>query len=111
MGLQPQSAGDSGRINGSILPPCGFVARAMGLAMMAPAQRHGELVTDLAAERAVLGEAQMVGVGRPAPTNQASLFSHELDMLLVTKAAWLRMGKPTLVNGCPGGPHGLLCEP
>jgi hypothetical protein len=32
-------------------------------------------------------------------------------MLLVTKAAWLRMGKPTLVNGCPGGPHGRLCEP
>jgi hypothetical protein len=33
---------------------------------------------------AVQGEAQMVGVCRPAPTNQARLFSHELDMLLVT---------------------------
>jgi hypothetical protein len=29
----------------------------MGLAMMAPAQRHDELIADLAAERAALGEA------------------------------------------------------
>ena len=115
MGLYPEGASSAGRINASIFPPCDFIARAMGLAMMAAAQRYGELVTDLAAERAVLGEAQMVGVGRPAPTNQASLFSHELDVLLVTKAAWLRMGQPALINaigsGRPGGPQGLLCEP
>src|SRR5580693_2767604 len=57
----------------------------------------------------------MVGVCRPAPTDQARLFGHELDVLLVTKAAWLRMGKPALINAigsvCPGGPQGLLCEP
>ena len=108
MGLYPQGASNAGRINASIFPPCDFIARAMGLAMMAPAQRHGELITDLAAERAVLGEAQMMGVCRPAPTNQASLFGHELDVLLVAKAAWLRMGKPALVNaigsGCPREP-------
>ena len=83
--------------------------------MVGATERHGKLVTDLAAERAVLGEAQMVRVGRPAPTNQASLFSHELDVLLVTKAAWLWMGQPALINaigsGCPGGHQGLLCEP
>jgi hypothetical protein len=43
------------------------------------------------------------------------MFGHELDVLLVTKAAWLGMGKPTLINaigsGYPGGPQGLLCEP
>jgi hypothetical protein len=89
----------------------------MGLAMMAPAQRHGELITNLAAQRAVLGEAQMVGVGRPAPTNQASLFTHELDMLLVTKAAWLRMGllsmpsaaaAPARLRGCCASLEGDL---
>ena len=57
----------------------------------------------------------MVGVCRPAPTNQARLFGHELDVLLVTKAAWLRMGKPALINaigsGCPGGPQGLPRDP
>jgi hypothetical protein len=49
MGLQPQSAGSGRRINANFLPPYGFVARAMGLAMMAPAKRHDELITDLAA--------------------------------------------------------------
>ena len=55
--------------------------------------------------------SQMVGVCRPAPTNQARLFGHELDVLLVTKAARFRMGKPALVNaigsGCSGGPYRL----
>jgi hypothetical protein len=57
MGLQPQRAGSDGWIDASIFPPCGFVARAMGFAMMAPAQRDGELIAHLAAKRAVLGEA------------------------------------------------------
>jgi hypothetical protein len=83
----------------------------MGLAMMSPAQRHYELVTDLAAERAVLGEAQVVSVCRPAPTNQARLFGYELDVLLVTKAAWLRMAQLALVNAIAGGPQGLTREP
>ena len=56
----------------------------------------------------------MVGVCRPAPTNQARLFGHELDVLFVTKAAWLRMGKSAFVNaigsGCPGGPYRLPRE-
>jgi hypothetical protein len=49
MGLQPQGAGSDTRINASILPPPSFIAAAMGLAMMAPAQRHGALITGLAA--------------------------------------------------------------
>ena len=43
----PLSAGLD--INASISPPCGFIATAMDLAMMASAQRHGELVADLTA--------------------------------------------------------------
>jgi hypothetical protein len=35
----------------------------------------------------------MVGVCRPASADQARLFGHEPDVLLVTKAAWLRMGQ------------------
>jgi hypothetical protein len=57
----------------------------------------------------------MVGVCTPAPTNQARLFGHELDMLLVTKAAWLRMGQPALVNAVgirwPRRPQEPLREP
>ena len=62
MRFQPQRAGSDGRIDASLFPPCGFIATAMDLAMMAPAQRHGELIADLAAERAVLREAQMMGI-------------------------------------------------
>ena len=49
MRLRPQRAGGDGWINAGIPPPCGFIAGAMGLTMMAAAQRHGELITDLAA--------------------------------------------------------------
>jgi hypothetical protein len=59
----------------------------------------------------MLREAQMVGVRRPPPTDEARLFGHEPDVLLVTKAAWLRASKPTFVNaiggGCSGGPYRL----
>ena len=49
MGLQPQRAGGRWLVNAGIFPLCGFIAAAMGLAMMAPAQRHDELIADLAA--------------------------------------------------------------
>ena len=71
--------------------------------MVAAAQRDGELIADLAAERAVLREAQMVGVRRSAAANQAGLFGHELDVLLVTKAAWLRKSQQALVDALGGG--------
>ena len=111
MRLQPQAPGGDGRINASIFPPCGFIATAMDLAMMASAQRHRELIADLTAECAVLREAQMMGICGPAPANQTRLSGHQLDVLLVTKAARLGMHQLTLVDavssGCPLGPHGL----
>ena len=75
----------------------------MGLAMMAPAQRHRELIADLTAERAMLREAQMVCVYGPAPANQTRLFCHEPDVLLVTKAARLGTGQPALVDAVGNG--------
>ena len=62
MRLQPQRAGGDGRIDTGLFPPCGFIATAMDLTVMAPAQRHGELIADFAPERAVLREAQMMGI-------------------------------------------------
>ena len=66
-------------------PPCGFVARAMDLAMMDPAQRHGELITDLAAQRAVLGEAQMAGVGGRRPQIRQACLATNLTCSLSRK--------------------------
>ena len=85
----------------------------MGLAMMASAQWHGELIAYLPAERAVLREAQMMSICRFAPTNQARLFGHEFDVLLVTEAARFGMGQPALVDALGngwGGPHWLPLE-
>jgi hypothetical protein len=87
MRRQPKRTGSAGRIKASIIPLCRFITTAMDLAMTAAAQRHGELIADLSAERAVLREAQMMGVCGPAAANQTRLFGHEPDVLLVTKAA------------------------
>jgi hypothetical protein len=51
MCLQPEVAGCGARINASFSPPIHFITAAMHLAVMSPAQRNGELVTDFAAQR------------------------------------------------------------
>jgi hypothetical protein len=43
--------------------------------MTAATERDGELVADLAAERSVLGEAQVVRVGRLSATDEAGISS------------------------------------
>ena len=61
---QPQRSSSDRRIDPGHLPPCGFIAMAVNLAMVSSAQRDGELVADLAAERPALREAQMMGIRR-----------------------------------------------
>ena len=104
MRLQPQRAGGDGRIDTGLLPPSGFITRAMDLTVVAPAQRYGELIAHFSPERAVLREAQVMGIGGSAPADQAGLFNHEFDMVFVTKAARLGMSQSALVdagtNGC-----------
>ncbi len=107
MGAQPQRASSAGRIDTGFFPPRGFIATATDLAVVAPAQRHGELIAHFSPERAVLREPQMMGIGRAAATNQTRLFGHELDVVSVTKAARLGMDQLALVdavgNGNPRG--------
>ena len=75
---QPQRAGVHSRIDTGLDPPGGFIAAAMDLAMMAAAQRHGEFVADLAAERPVLRKAKVMGIrGAPAAA-QTRLLRHKL---------------------------------
>jgi hypothetical protein len=47
---QPKDSGGGSRVNPNVVPPDGFVAAAMHLAVMTPAKRDRELVADLAAE-------------------------------------------------------------
>jgi hypothetical protein len=63
----------------------------MDLAMMAAAERDRELIADLAAKRSMLGEAQMMGIGRPAATNQTGLLGDKSDVLAVANPARLGM--------------------
>src|SRR5271154_2047107 len=98
MGLQPQRAGGNGRIDASFFPPCGFIATEMSLAVVTPAQWHGEFVADLARQRTVLREAQMMGIRGPAAANQTGLFGHEPDVVPVTNPARFGMGQQALVD-------------
>ena len=78
--------------------------------MMAAAQRHGELIADLAPECAVLREAQMMGICRPAAANQTRLFGHEPHVIPVTNAARLGIGQMGLIDACgPGLADRSLC--
>jgi hypothetical protein len=59
---------------------------AMQLLMVVAAQRHGELVADLASERSRLREFQVVGITWNATADQAGLRCDEREVGLVAAA-------------------------
>lgn len=77
------------RIDTSPLPSRSFVAAAIELPIVAAAQRHRELIADLAAELSVLSEAQVVRIRRAAVTDQAGLPDNKSDMLAAPNWAQL----------------------
>jgi hypothetical protein len=58
--------------------------------MMTSAQRYGELIADLTAQRWMLREPKVMRIRRLAPTNQTGLFGHEFEVGLVPKPTRLR---------------------
>ena len=58
---------------------------SMDLAVMEPANGHGELVADLSPERTGLGKAQVMWVGRRAAAHEACLSQNESSMLLIAQ--------------------------
>ena len=78
--------------------------------MVAPAQRDRELIAHFASERAVLCEPQVMGVRGSAATNQARLFGHGLNVLLVAKATGLGMDQLALVDAPGSGVVGPLAR-
>ena len=65
----------------------------MEFAMMAAAERHGELIARLAAESAALRKAQMMGVARLPAADQARLAGDKSDVVAVADTPRLRMGQ------------------
>ena len=85
-GLSPELTGDLDRVDAGRLPPCLLVAGAMDRAVMRAAERDGEFVARLAAERARLHVAQMVGIGWLAATDEARLLHDTAKVLRVAIA-------------------------
>ena len=83
-GRQPEPSRDLRCINPGLVPPRGFIAMAMDFAVVAPAERDGELVADFAAECAALGEAQVMGVAGLPAADQAGLLCDEPEVIAVT---------------------------
>ena len=103
MGFEPQLTGGEGRVDTGFAPPFGFIAMTMELAVMTTAERHGELVADLAAERPALGKAQVMGVGRFATTDQTRLLRHKAHMVAITDAPRLGMRENRFIDRLAAG--------
>ena len=57
--------------------------------MVSPAERHRELIAHLAAERPDLGEAQVMRVARPPPTNEAGWWTKAgIDAVSIARKLW-----------------------
>jgi hypothetical protein len=59
-GLAPQHLGDLDRIQSQAAPPGSLIAATVCLPVVQTAERNRELIAHLAAQRADLGEAQVV---------------------------------------------------
>ena len=83
----------------ALSPPRGLIAATVHVAMVAAAERDGELVADLSAQRAALGEAQVMGVtGLPA-ADQAGLLCDEPEVIAVTNTPRFGEEECGLVDG------------
>ena len=84
------------------MPPRRFVTVAVELAMMSPAQGNCELITDLAAKSAVLGEPQMMRVARLSPADQTGLLGDKAHVIAIANAPRFGVHEHSFVNrlGC-----------
>jgi hypothetical protein len=57
------------------------------LAVVAPTERHSELIAHLAAECRRLCKSEMMGIRRMPATDQTSLLGDKFDVIAVTSAA------------------------
>lgn len=73
MALLPKPSGDFQSVDFSLLPPSQFITGLVQLAMVAAAERHGELVADLRADGARLRKAEVVGVAGLPSADEARL--------------------------------------
>ena len=108
LAFAPKAYGHCKRINFVLLPPQPFIAGCVVLLMVNGAQRYREFVTDLEPKAPGLCEADVMGVARRSPTNEAGLLGHKAQMLLASDSFWLADGEHALVDLCAGTVVGSL---
>src|SRR6266851_4467012 len=96
--LLPQLAGRLERVDAGCGPPAAFVARAVEFMVVGAAERDRIFVTDLAAKRPSLGEAEVVRIAGLSPTEQAGLRGHEFEVGLVPVPSRLPDRQQALVD-------------
>jgi hypothetical protein len=88
--FEPQRPSNDGRIDAGVLPPPGFIAATVDLAMMSSAQRNGELIADLAPEGSALRKAEVVSIHGSSAADQAGVADDRLNVLPITNPARFR---------------------
>ena len=86
MRVLPEPQCDWKRINVEPPPPCGFVSRAMQLAMVDPTDRYGELVAHASSECTRLCKREVMRIRGDAAAHKAGLPEHEPAVLLIAQA-------------------------
>ena len=78
--FSPQPLRDFHRIYARRFPPLLFITTAVEIPVVNPAQRHDELVADLAPKGARLPKLDVMGVGWTPATDQARLRAPKVSM-------------------------------
>jgi hypothetical protein len=76
-----------------LVPPGAFIAAAMELAMMEPADGNGKFVADLASHRSLLGKFDVMSVRRAPPADETRLRNHKPQMVAIAFAYRFADGK------------------
>jgi hypothetical protein len=94
----PEVERDRHRIDVDAIPPCGFVAFTMKLAVVDSAQRNRELIRYLAAQCTLLRKSDVMRVRRLPAAHCARLSGDEADVILIPIAARLHQSEGAFVD-------------
>src|SRR4051812_42668664 len=97
-GLAPELAGDLDGVDPGCRPPGLLIAGAMDRAMMGAAERDGEFIAGLTAERPRLQVAEMMRIGLFAATDETRLAGNIAQMLSIPITPRCRNHKHALVD-------------
>ena len=97
-GLSPELTGDLDGVDAGRRPPGLLVAGAMDRAMMRAAERDGEFIAGLAAERPRLQVAEMMRIGLFAAADETRLLGNIAKVLAVSIAPRCRNDEHALVD-------------